>query len=70
MEGAPVWEAALLEAQFKKLAAGKAIKPGDLLAPLRIMLVGAKFGPHVFDIAALLGRSETIRRIRHVLSIL
>ena len=34
------------------------------------MLVGAKFGPGVFDIAVLLGREETIRRIRHVLGIL
>ncbi len=38
--------------------------------PLRIMLVGAKFGPHVFDIAVLLGRDETIRRIRHTLQLL
>jgi glutamyl-tRNA synthetase len=34
------------------------------------MLVGGKYGPGVFDIAALLGSKETIRRIRHVLSIL
>jgi len=27
------------------------------------MLVGGKFGPHVFDIAGLLGKEETIRRI-------
>ena len=70
LELAPVWEAAILEAGFKEMATAAAIKPGDLLAPLRIMLVGGKFGPHVFDIAALLGRDETIRRIRHVLSLL
>jgi len=64
------WEAAALEAHFKEMAAAKAIKPGDLLLPLRVMLVGGKFGPHVFDIAALLGRDETIRRIRHTLSLL
>jgi glutamyl-tRNA synthetase len=52
------------------MAAAMTIKPGDLLAPFRIMLVGAKFGPHVFDIVTLLGRDETIRRIRHVLSLL
>ena len=27
------------------------------------MLVGGKFGPHVFDIAALVGKQETINRI-------
>jgi glutamyl-tRNA synthetase len=70
LELAPAWEAATLEAGFKEMAAAMTIKPGDLLAPFRIMLVGAKFGPHVFDIVTLLGRDETIRRIRHVLSLL
>ena len=59
-----------LEAGFKEMAAAATIKPGDLLLPLRIMLVGGKFGPHVFDIAALLGREETIDRIRHTLRLL
>ncbi|HXB08934.1 MAG TPA: glutamate--tRNA ligase [Puia sp.] len=59
-----------LETHFKEMAAAAAIKPGELLMPLRIMLVGGKFGPHVFDIAVLLGKEETIRRIRHVLGLL
>ena len=64
------WEAPALEANFKEMAAAAAIKPGDLLMPLRVMLVGAKFGPHVFDIAVLLGREETQRRIEHALRLL
>jgi glutamyl-tRNA synthetase len=52
-----------LEAQFKALAEEKGLKVGDVMLPFRIMLVGGKFGPHVFDIAALLGKSETISRI-------
>jgi glutamyl-tRNA synthetase len=64
------WDAPSLETGFKEMAAAAAIKPGELLQPLRIMLVGGKFGPPVFDIAALLGREETINRIRHVLSLL
>ncbi|HEV3324392.1 MAG TPA: hypothetical protein VG052_02260, partial [Puia sp.] len=59
-----------LETGFKEMAAAAAIKPGELLQPLRIMLVGGKFGPPVFEIAALLGREETIRRIKHVLGLL
>jgi glutamyl-tRNA synthetase len=59
-----------LEAQFKEMAAAAGIKPGELLMPLRIMLVGGKFGPHVFDIAVMLGKGETIRRIRHTLGLL
>jgi glutamyl-tRNA synthetase len=67
----PGWgDAHTLEAGFKEMAAAAAIKPGDLLLPLRVMLVGGKFGPHVFDIAALLGRQETIDRVRHTLGLL
>lgn len=33
------------------------------MLPFRIMLVGGKFGPAAFDIAALLGKEETSRRI-------
>lgn len=59
-----------LEPVFKTLAEEKIIKPGELMLPFRIMLVGGKFGPHVFDIAALLGRQVTVSRIETVLSIL
>jgi glutamyl-tRNA synthetase len=37
------------------------------MLPFRIMLVGGKFGPHVFDIAAMLGKQETIARIEKAL---
>lgn len=66
----PQWEAAILEKEFKEMAAAAAIKPGDLLMPLRVMLVGGKFGPGVFDIAALLGKEDTLRRIHHALGLL
>jgi glutamyl-tRNA synthetase len=57
------WNAPLLEANFKEIAAANGLKPGEVLLPLRIMLVGGKFGPGVFDIAEILGKSETIDRI-------
>ncbi|HEY1201446.1 MAG TPA: glutamate--tRNA ligase [Niastella sp.] len=56
-----------LENGFKELAAAKQIKPGDVLLPLRIMLVGGKFGPGVFDIASIIGKEETVNRINQVL---
>ncbi len=65
-----VWDAAELEKMFKETAAVNQLKPGELMLPLRIMLVGGKFGPGVFDIATLIGRSETINRIKYVLAIL
>jgi glutamyl-tRNA synthetase len=58
------WTAASLEKNFKEIAAVNNLKPGDVLLPLRIMLVGGKFGPGVFDIASLIGKEETIRRIK------
>jgi len=55
--------AAELENAFKALAAEHALKPGELMLPFRIMLVGGKFGPGVFDIALTLGAAETVQRI-------
>jgi glutamyl-tRNA synthetase len=60
-------ETAALEEQFKALATEKGLKVGDVMLPFRMMLVGGKFGPHVFDIAALLGKDETINRIEKAL---
>jgi glutamyl-tRNA synthetase len=58
------WNAANIETLFKETAAEKNIKVGELQLPFRIMLVGGKFGPAVFDIAALIGKEETIKRIK------
>jgi glutamyl-tRNA synthetase len=57
------WTANSLEALFKQLAEQASIKPGELQLPLRLMLVGGKFGPPVFVIAEVLGKEETIYRI-------
>lgn len=62
------WELTDIEATFKVLATEKNIKPGELQLPMRIMLVGGKFGPAVFAIAQMIGREETISRIKAGLS--
>ncbi|HEX2608841.1 MAG TPA: glutamate--tRNA ligase [Flavisolibacter sp.] len=61
------WTPASLEQLFKQLAEQSAIKPGEVQLPLRLMLVGGKFGPPVFDIATLLGKEETAARIEAAL---
>ncbi len=61
------WNHEALEKEFKEIAAANEIKAGELMLPLRIMLVGGKFGPHVFNIAEVLGKEETIKRIQHTL---
>ena len=65
-----LWETHDLEKEFKELAAANDLKPGDLMLPFRMMLVGGKFGPGVFDIAALIGKAETVRRIEYTLGLL
>lgn len=62
------WDATTLEAAFKQSAEQADIKPGELQLPLRIMLVGDKFGPGVFNIAEVLGKEETIYRIESALT--
>ena len=61
------WESADLEAGFKAAAEAAGMKVGELMLPFRVMLVGGKFGPAVFDIAALIGKDETINRIEKAL---
>ncbi len=61
------WNAANIETLFKETATEKGIKMGELQLPFRIMLVGGKFGPGVFDIAATIGKAETIQRITYAL---
>ncbi len=63
------FSAAEIEILFKELAQEKNIKPGELQLPMRVMLVGAKFGPGVFDIATTIGKNETINRIEKALEI-
>ena len=63
------WELGLIETSFKELAIEKNIKPGELQLPMRVMLVGGKFGPAVFEIASLIGKEETITRINNALNI-
>jgi glutamyl-tRNA synthetase len=63
------WQLEKLEESFKILAAEMNIKPGELQLPLRVMLVGGKFGPPVFNIAEILGKNETIHRIKKALAV-
>lgn len=66
----PLWQHDELEKEFKEIAAVNDMKPGELMLPLRIMLVGGKFGPHVFNIAEIIGKEETIKRMQHTLGLL
>ena len=59
-----------LETAFKELGAKHELKPGELMLPFRIMLVGGKFGPGVFDIVEAIELKDTIARIQYSLQLL
>ena len=43
---------------------------GQVMPPLRLVLVGAMQGPHLFDIMELLGKEETLSRIHYAVDTL
>ena len=43
---------------------------GKIMQPFRLSLVGALKGPHLFDIVELIGKTETISRIKKAISVL
>ena len=51
------------ELSFNEMIAKHGIKKGELMLPLRVMLVGGKFGPGIFEIACFIGKEEVKNRI-------
>jgi glutamyl-tRNA synthetase len=64
------WNLESLENCFKALATEKNIKVGDVQFIYRIMLVGGKFGPGVFQISEMLGKKDSLERIQRLMSLL
>ncbi len=62
----PDWNEQAIEASCNEHAQQAGLKKGDVMLPLRIMLVGGKYGPGVFIIADMIGKDETIKRIKAV----
>lgn len=62
------WTHDAIEQVFNDTVAAAGIKKGEAMLPLRIMLVGGKFGPGVFAIAEVIGKSATTERIRTALA--
>jgi glutamyl-tRNA synthetase len=53
-----------IENEVKNWMAENEIGMGKIMQPLRLSLVGALKGPHLFDIVGLIGKEETIKRIQ------
>ncbi len=64
------WDIPSIENSFKELATAKNIKLGELQMIFRVLLVGSKMGPGVFVISEVIGKDETISRIRRFIEIM
>ena len=62
------WNAETIETNFTQHADAQGVKKGKLMLPLRIMLVGGKYGPGVFDIAEMIGVKEVGKRVSNCIS--
>ncbi|WKD85508.1 Glutamate--tRNA ligase [Polaribacter huanghezhanensis] len=53
------------ETVIKEWITAKEISFGKVMQPLRLSLVGALKGPHLFDIIEMIGKEETVKRIEN-----
>ncbi|HEU5046745.1 MAG TPA: glutamate--tRNA ligase [Rickettsiales bacterium] len=66
-EAADAWEEAGLQDMAKAYAERKGIKLGAVAQPLRAALSGSNISPGVFEVMRVLGKEESLNRIRDVL---
>lgn len=67
IEGVDDFNSTSLETIIKGWITQKEIGFGKVMQPLRLSLVGALKGPHLFDIMEMVGKEETIRRIQNAI---
>ncbi|CAM4181068.1 MULTISPECIES: glutamate--tRNA ligase [Flavobacterium] len=59
-----------IETLLKEWMTQNEIGMGKVMQPLRLSLVGALKGPHLFDIIEMIGKEETVRRIEKAIATL
>jgi glutamyl-tRNA synthetase len=64
-DGLGEWAAEPLKAALEAVAAAHGLKPGKAQAPVRVAVTGRTVGPPLFESLELLGRDETLRRLRN-----
>ncbi len=64
LEAAEDFNSAALEPEVMAWIESKGLHLGNVMNAFRLTVVGECKGPHMFDITDLLGREETVRRIR------
>ncbi|MGK9235700.1 glutamate--tRNA ligase [Inquilinus limosus] len=63
LSGLADWTETALEAEVNRFAEAEGLKLGKVAQPLRAALTGSNVSPGIFEVAAILGRDETLRRI-------
>ena len=58
------WTAPVIEAEVRAYVAQAAVKLGEVAQPLRAVLTGRSVSPGVFDVFEVLGREESLGRMR------
>jgi len=58
------WEAPMIEAAVRSYAERAGLKLGQVAQPLRAALTGKTTSPPIFDVLAVLGRDESLARLR------
>ncbi len=64
LEKVTEWNAAGVEAVVRGFAEGSGVKLGAVAQPLRAALTGKTTSPPIFDVLAVLGRDESLARLR------
>lgn len=61
---------ASIEAAFHAYIERKGVGIGKVLLPYRLVITGSGMGPSMFDVSALLGKEETLNRMKHNLTVI
>jgi glutamyl-tRNA synthetase len=64
LASAEPFDVATTEAALRALAESKGVSAAKLIHPLRLALTGRGASPPIFDVAVVLGRERTLRRLR------
>tara|TARA_A100000171_G_scaffold37020_1_gene35900 strand:- start:624 stop:2135 length:1512 start_codon:yes stop_codon:yes gene_type:complete len=70
LEGTEDFGSENLETQVKQWISENELSFGKVMPPLRLVVVGEMKGPHIFDIMALIGKTDSINRIKTAITVL
>jgi glutamyl-tRNA synthetase len=70
LEAADDFSPAATETEVKKWIEKKGYNTGSVMNALRLVIVGASRGPHIFDIIGWIGKEETLKRISKGIEVL